>query len=991
MAVFKCKMCGGSLTVAENATVADCEYCGSQQTLPRVNDEKIERLYDRANHFRQNSEFDKAMGIYEQILEENGNDAESYWSIILCRYGIQYVEDPATHKRIPTVNRIQYTSIFDDDNYKSAIRYADAAQKALYEQEAAAINDIQKRFLDISQKEDPFDVFICYKETGADGQRTHDSVYANELYHELTAEGFKVFFARITLEDKLGVAYEPYIFSALNSAKVMVVIGTRAEYFNAVWVKNEWSRYLTLIKGGAKKVLIPAYRDMDPYDLPQEFAHLQAQDMNKLGFMPDLVRGIKKIIGVQPTPAPVQTAAPIQPVAPAQASYAGATSSRTDVEPLLKRVTIFLESGDFENADIYCEKVLDLDPENAYAYLYKMLVDLRIKTVEGLKSLEAPFVNNPNYQKATRYADDALLQTLTDIAKNLEAEILESEYQRAVLVLKKATTISRVVEVSQVLNGISGYKDADTLLANLYVSLQANIQEAEEILLEAESVFDVFLSADKKKGEAESAIIALNEQIASLTAQKEEAAQLHARLPELQAQREEMQAKVAQLTKQLSSLGFFSFGKKKSVGAELEAAKQELSQITPLLSKAEQSPESFDAEIKKAQAGIEKAQATIEQAENAGERLDAWNERYSDPRIISTILANPKLCEIMLYGNASKGFATLEEDNTRFPESFRRALVILNGLDFEFGRYPLRNEQDICPILWRMVRREGDYALLITKHGIDSAPLDHSARKGKGWHNSTLRAWLNDSFLRNAFNDEERRVMANANVVSVSYADNHPYENKTTDAVFLLNPPLVAEALSVDDRIIRVTPYAQSQGAKSPAWWIRETQNRDVIMEGDYRHFGAYVDGNGNIISARQSKVVLNNTMVVRPSIYVSVAVNITDEDCEAAAPDSDEFVTACPDCGYRYKYWNNETILPPTHSYCPRCGTKHRGGWAIYDYDEDTIGLDQDGEPIYRKDLTCECPDCDELFWLIDNEQKPAEKDLFCLYCGKRNAHYEK
>ena len=125
----------------------------------------------------------------------------------------------------------------------------------------------------------PFDVFICYKETDANGRRTPDSVLATDLYHQLTQEGFKVFFSRITLEDKLGTAYEPYIFAALNSAKVMVVLGTKPEYFNAVWVKNEWSRYLALIRGGAKKVLIPAYRDMDPYDLPEEFSHLQAQDM----------------------------------------------------------------------------------------------------------------------------------------------------------------------------------------------------------------------------------------------------------------------------------------------------------------------------------------------------------------------------------------------------------------------------------------------------------------------------------------------------------------------------------------------------------------------------------------------------------------------------------------------------------------------------------------------------------------------------------------
>ena len=295
MAVFKCKMCGGALDIKGNETVAVCEYCGTRQTLPRLDDGRRANLYDRANHFRRNNEYDKAMSIYEQLLNEDGADAEAYWSLVLCRYGIEYVEDPYTRRRVPTVNRAQYTSVFDDEDYKSALKYADGYQKSVYEEEAKAINEIQKGILEVSRKEEPFDIFICYKETDADGRRTPDSVLAGELYQELTKEGFKVFFSRITLEDKLGTAYEPYIFAALNSAKVMVVLGTKPEYFNAVWVKNEWSRYLALIKNGAKKTLIPAYRGMDPYDLPDEFSNLQAQDMSKLGFMQDLIRGIKKI------------------------------------------------------------------------------------------------------------------------------------------------------------------------------------------------------------------------------------------------------------------------------------------------------------------------------------------------------------------------------------------------------------------------------------------------------------------------------------------------------------------------------------------------------------------------------------------------------------------------------------------------------------------------------------------------------------------------
>ena len=422
MAVFKCKMCGAALEIAPNSLIATCDYCGSQQTLPRLNDEKLERLYDKANHFRRNNEFDKAMGIYEQILDESAEDAEVYWSLVLCRYGIEYVVDPATNKRTPTVNRVQYTSIFDDDNYKLALKYADFTQKEIYEKEAATINQIQRGILEISQKEEPFDVFICYKESDENGRRTHDSVYANELYHELTQQGFKVFFSRITLEDKLGSAYEPYIFAALNSAKVMVVIGTRPEYFNAVWVRNEWSRYLALIKNGEKKVLIPAYRDMDAYDLPMEFSHLQAQDMNKLGFVSDLVRGINKIIGTQtPQPAPSNYyAEPERKV----------VANGVDTDKLLKRAQLFLEGGDWSNADVYCEKVLDADPENAQAYIYKVLAEIRGSKIEDLLLSNRPLDSMMAYKNAMRFADDEMTQRLMEYSRTVNQRLAEQERLR---------------------------------------------------------------------------------------------------------------------------------------------------------------------------------------------------------------------------------------------------------------------------------------------------------------------------------------------------------------------------------------------------------------------------------------------------------------------------------------------------------------------------------------------------------------------------------
>ena len=476
MTLFKCKMCGGSLEIAADETIATCEYCGTQQTLPKLDDDRRASMYDRANHFRRNNEFDKANGIYEQILNDDNTDAEAYWSLVLCRYGIEYVEDPASHKRIPTVNRAQFTSIFDDDNYKSALQYADSYQRSIYEAEAKTINEIQKGFLAISQKEEPFDVFICYKESDKNGRRTPDSVLANDLYHQLTQEGFKVFFARITLEDKLGSAYEPYIFAALNSAKVMVVLGTKPEYFNAVWVKNEWSRYLALIKTGAKKMLIPAYKDMDPYDLPDEFSHLQAQDMSKLGFMQDLIRGIKKITQMD---APKQTVVKETVV----------SSTNTNAAPLLKRAFMFLEDGEWNRADEFCEQVLNIDPECAEAYLGKLMAELKVRKQENLKDYGAPFDSRNNYQKVLRFGDDKLKAELTGYIEHInirnENARLDGIYTRAKNAMSAANTENAYKEAAHLFESISEYQDAATLAQTCYE--RAEVARKDAILDTAKS------------------------------------------------------------------------------------------------------------------------------------------------------------------------------------------------------------------------------------------------------------------------------------------------------------------------------------------------------------------------------------------------------------------------------------------------------------------------------------------------------------------------
>lgn len=450
MAIYKCKMCSGELEVTEGVTVIECEYCGTKQTVPTSNDENLQGLFNRANTLRIKSEFDKAESIYEKILQAKADEAEAYWGLILCKYGIEYVEDPKTFKRIPTCHRTSFDSIIADDDYKSAIQYADSVQRELYETEAKEIDRLQKEILALSQKEDPYDVFICYKETDESGQRTQDSVIANDIYYQLTQEGFKVFYAAITLEDKLGSAYEPCIFAALNSAKVMLSIGTKPEYFNAVWVKNEWSRYLKMMKKDRSKMLIPCYKEMDAYELPEEFAHLQAQDMSKIGFINDLVRGIKKVL-VKNEPKKEEKVTVI-------------SDGSANVAPLLKRAFMFLEDGNWQEANAYCEKVLDQDPENAKAYVGKLMAELRANKIEQLPDQANPFDERNNYQKAIRFADDGLRNTLTDyvarIKERNENTRLDSIYESAAKKMASANSEQEYLAAAESFEAIANWKDS---------------------------------------------------------------------------------------------------------------------------------------------------------------------------------------------------------------------------------------------------------------------------------------------------------------------------------------------------------------------------------------------------------------------------------------------------------------------------------------------------------------------------------------------------
>lgn len=462
MAVFKCKMCGGELAVTDGSKICECEYCGTRQTVSVTNDDKLINKLNRANYFRQSCEFERALQLYENLVEENKDDCEIYWQLVLCRYGIEYVDDPLTRKKIPTCHRTQFKSILDDADYLSALKYASPEQKEIYINEAEYIDKIQKGILEIVHKEKPFDVFICYKES-SNGERTKDSVIAQDIYSRLTQEGFKVFFSRITLEDKLGQEYEPYIFAALQSSKVMLVVGTCSDNFNAVWVKNEWTRFMSFMNNDKSKVIIPVYKDMSPYDMPDDLAVFQAQDMAKIGAVQDLIHGISKIVKPQKTEA-----------------RADGMVILNQRDNLIKRGNIALSEKNWKEASESFNKSLDVDATAAYAYAGLLMVEKRVTSLEALTDMGKSLRESIHFKHAYQYGSDDLKKKLDGIAEKAEYNENLTKYKICMETLERAVTQDDYSVVIKAFESMGDFEDSKKHLNEAKAKLRSMREQENE-------------------------------------------------------------------------------------------------------------------------------------------------------------------------------------------------------------------------------------------------------------------------------------------------------------------------------------------------------------------------------------------------------------------------------------------------------------------------------------------------------------------------------
>ncbi len=912
MAIIKCKMCGGDLNLIAGQSVAECEYCGSRQTVPSGDDEKKLIQFERAERLRRNCEFDKAAGLYEAIVSDFRQEAEAYWGLVLCKYGIEYVDDPATGKKIPTCHRSSFDSIMDDVDLEQALENADAAARRVYREEAKAIEEIRKGIIAVSSNEQPYDIFICYKETDEKGDRTLDSVLAQDIYDALTNKGYRVFFSRITLEDKLGVEYEPYIFAALNSAKIMLAVGTDYEYYNAVWVKNEWSRYLKLMAQDKSKHLIPCFKGIDAYDLPREFAKLQAQDLGKMGAIQDILRGVEKLLPRQKS----------NPVVVQEKVVVGGTGGNNKVNALLERGNMALEDGDWAKADSFFEDVLNNDAKNAQAYIGKTLALERCRTM------------------------DALVRKRKDVYQNVRSETLY---------IKENT--DHINQITEQYN-LSGYVSADSIrkLYNFDLSYTSEVSGrqrqyreeeiwwqnhkqlsraekfavgavAEHLQNEKKHLFAQLAERVNKAQEADSRAVAkLEAQYDSFLAETDmRAEQLYnegiGRREQdysnylAQAKQETNPEKLKELEVAFAALGDYKDSKNLAEHCRKRAA-DEQAKIDAAIARdaAERARKKKkmtvigaitacvviafliilnaviipNSKYNNAVALMEAEQ--YEEAIAAFEALDGYKdcidciaecnagiEKHRLAKLDEEYHAAIALMDAGKYEEAIAAFEALDghkDSNSKIEECeiairdghYEKLKQAYIGDYVIFGAYEQDNDLSNGKeeIEWLVLDKQDNKLLVISKFGLDCQQYNLSLG-GVTWERCDLRKWLNDNFINAAFTADEKAVIP---TVTVEAHENPEYDtgagNATQDKVFLLSIPEADEYFRYRARRCAPTAYADYRGtwtwSSRCGWWLRSP--------GRYGIHAAIVDSDGNFDFAD----TVSDCYAVRPALWIDLS-----------------------------------------------------------------------------------------------------------------------
>ena len=402
---LQCKYCLAQLkVVGENHY--RCESCGNEVIEKEDSPQELSILLVNAFQDLRLTKFDDAVDRFTDIIVKYPDNYMAYWGLCLAEHGVVFVEDRIEEKMVPTCYNMEIKSFLDNPNYQKAIELAPEEQVKNYEYQAAKIEYIRKEWIEKANSIPPYDIFISFKHRDEFGNVTSDYEYLNDLWYELTYKyKLNVFFSPQTLKDKVSEKFEPYIYRALHTSKVMLLYGEKAEYFETTWVKNEWSRYLRKIKNKEKhpKSLIVAYKNFNANLLPSKLKDTQALDANKPQFINILFDHINNILSLSKNPESLERIEIKTVDIKSKSRTIGneiiqkrelgsnyVKTNNVNVEKIISTIKLLMEQNQFELATIQLNKVIEIEPNNSEVKYIKFLINNKIQNdndlINGIKS-----------------------------------------------------------------------------------------------------------------------------------------------------------------------------------------------------------------------------------------------------------------------------------------------------------------------------------------------------------------------------------------------------------------------------------------------------------------------------------------------------------------------------------------------------------------------------------------------------------------------------
>ncbi len=473
---MECKGCGAQIDIRNAVNgVVECEYCHRIETLAKTTNDDAKHFLKMGEHDLDSCKFDEAYTAYKKASEYDGREPQAYFGMALAEFNIQYIrdvreeKDPVTkelkkvYKLQPICHEINEKKFIDNKNYKAAMLCASNEQRSEYQRRANEIDYIKQEFNELKKQGIDYDCFICVKVTDEQKNRTKDYTIADDMYTYLKDKGCNPFFSEREIKNRTGADYEAMILYALYTSECMIVVCGNEEYLQTPWVKNEYTRFISLINDEQKErdAITIAFDGKPIEKLPGRNGKLQGIDMKGFGaservldfvqtHTPEAQERRKQAnerkqreeerIKQQLEELKAQQDAAREELERKLASVqSGGTAAQptggATVYSLLVRAKQFLNDGDFNNARQYCNRILDIEPENSDAWFLLLLIENRVmptdkylSIVDGLHAADDvdKLLNSQQYKNTKKYAgSDSRLIAVEKALTEKRAQLIE--------------------------------------------------------------------------------------------------------------------------------------------------------------------------------------------------------------------------------------------------------------------------------------------------------------------------------------------------------------------------------------------------------------------------------------------------------------------------------------------------------------------------------------------------------------------------------------